>query len=217
MSGRTSWASAVAIGGLALLIGAGSGWAADQPGATGQTDPTKAGGETYQTDPQSPQPTADPTRTSEQIQKDAGAATSEQHKERTGADPTGAQGQTDPIRTGGEKAADQMGMAAGYTGMHTMEGEVTHVDSRAGKLSLKTKDAGTLELHFPPTALQNVKQGDRISVQLALKPAGDGTTRTRPQSLDPTRRMPDDQAQQGGASPQTRPAVGPQSDQPQKQ
>lgn len=58
-----------------------------------------------------------------------------------------------------------------YSGRHTMEGEVTKVDQAKGMLSLKTHE-GTLDLHFPPSALSNVKKGDRISVEMALKPSG---------------------------------------------
>ena len=58
-----------------------------------------------------------------------------------------------------------------YSGRHTMEGEVTKVDQTKGTLSLKTHE-GTLDLHFPPSALSNVKKGDHVSVELALKPSG---------------------------------------------
>lgn len=29
-----------------------------------------------------------------------------------------------------------------------------------------------VDLHFPPSALQNVKKGDRVAVELAMKPMG---------------------------------------------
>jgi hypothetical protein len=54
-------------------------------------------------------------------------------------------------------------------GRHTMTGEVTKIDSSSGKFSLKTSD-GTLDLHAPPSALSGVKQGDRMSVEIAVKP-----------------------------------------------
>jgi hypothetical protein len=43
------------------------------------------------------------------------------------------------------------------------------IDSRSGKFSLSTSE-GTLELHAPPSALAGVKQGDRMSVEIAVKP-----------------------------------------------
>jgi anti-sigma-K factor RskA len=61
--------------------------------------------------------------------------------------------------------------SAEFTGRHTMTGEVTRVDSKTGKFSLKTAE-GTLDLHAPPSALQNVKKGDRLTVEIALKPEG---------------------------------------------
>jgi hypothetical protein len=59
--------------------------------------------------------------------------------------------------------------SGGFVGRHTMTGEVTKVDSSSGKFSLKTGE-GTLELHAPPSALAGVKQGDRMSVEIAVKP-----------------------------------------------
>jgi len=44
------------------------------------------------------------------------------------------------------------------------------VDRSAGKLSLKTDD-GTLDVHVPASSLQNVREGDRVSVSLATQPA----------------------------------------------
>lgn len=57
-----------------------------------------------------------------------------------------------------------------FTGRHTMEGEVTRIDQTKGSMSLRTAE-GTMDLHFPPSALANIKKGDRVSVELALKPA----------------------------------------------
>jgi hypothetical protein len=57
--------------------------------------------------------------------------------------------------------------AGDFTARHTMNGEVTEVDHNQGKLKLKTQE-GTLDLHFPPSALQNVKKVDRVIVELAL-------------------------------------------------
>ena len=71
-------------------------------------------------------------------------------------------------------ASPKMDSAAGdFTGRHTMDGEVTKIDQTKGTLSLKTAE-GTMDLHFPPSALSNVKKGDRIAVELALKPSSGG-------------------------------------------
>lgn len=61
--------------------------------------------------------------------------------------------------------------SADFTGRHTMEGEVTKVDANKGHVTLKTAE-GNMDLHFPASALSNVKKGDRMSVELALKPMG---------------------------------------------
>jgi hypothetical protein len=44
---------------------------------------------------------------------------------------------------------------ASKDGMHTMDGEVTNVDAK--------------KLHFPSPALDNVKVGDSITVELGMK------------------------------------------------
>jgi hypothetical protein len=59
----------------------------------------------------------------------------------------------------------------GVTGAHSVTGEVVQVDPQQGTLALKT-DQGTLDLHFPSSALQGLKKGDRVSVQFSLREAG---------------------------------------------
>jgi hypothetical protein len=81
-----------------------------------------------------------------------------------------------PEKTGDTKASGAPSVSGGtgasdFTGRHTMTGEVTRVDQKKGELKLKTAE-GMLDLHFPPSALSNVKKGDRVSVELALKPEG---------------------------------------------
>jgi|SRR5690242_15690126 hypothetical protein len=56
-------------------------------------------------------------------------------------------------------------------GKHTMDGEVTSIDSKKGWVHVKTAE-GTLTLHYPPTALQSVKKGDHVSVELGLQDHG---------------------------------------------
>jgi hypothetical protein len=54
---------------------------------------------------------------------------------------------------------------------HTMTGEVMSVAPDKGRLFVKTPE-GRMLLHFPSAALQNVKNGDRVTVELALKDNG---------------------------------------------
>jgi hypothetical protein len=57
---------------------------------------------------------------------------------------------------------------ASKDGMHTMDGEVTKVDAKKGWVDVKTPE-GRMKLHFPPPALDNVKVGDSITVELGMK------------------------------------------------
>jgi hypothetical protein len=101
--------------------------------------------------------------------------------------PTGA---TDPSKppagtssttgttTGTAGSGGMKGTTGGMTsaggamrGQHRVMGEVTKIDQSKGRVSLKT-DMGDMDLHFPPSALQGIKEGDRVEVQLALRPAG---------------------------------------------
>jgi len=54
---------------------------------------------------------------------------------------------------------------------HTTTGEVTSVTPDKGRLIVKTPE-GRMLLHFPSSALQNVKKGDSVTVELALKDNG---------------------------------------------
>ena len=57
------------------------------------------------------------------------------------------------------------------TGRHTMTGEVTSVSPEKGRVLVKTP-AGRMLLQFPSAALQNVKKGDSVTVELALRDNG---------------------------------------------
>jgi hypothetical protein len=57
------------------------------------------------------------------------------------------------------------------TGQHPMEGTVTSVSAKTGWVHVKTSE-GTMIVHFPPTALADVKKGDTISVDLSMKDNG---------------------------------------------
>lgn len=100
-----------------------------------------------------------------------------------------------PGTSGGDTSSPAASPATGttasadFSGRHTMEGEVTRIDQKKGHVTLKTAE-GNMDLHFPPSALQNVKKGDRISVELAMKPAGQAGVKS-------------DKDAKGAASPKT--------------
>jgi hypothetical protein len=58
---------------------------------------------------------------------------------------------------------------AGFEAQHTMSGTVTSVDEKTGMVHLKTAE-GTLHLHFPSSQIQNIKKGEKATVELAIRP-----------------------------------------------
>jgi hypothetical protein len=64
--------------------------------------------------------------------------------------------------TGGGGSSDLMGT-------HKMSGTIEDIDKEKGVVDLKT-EVGDLKLHFPPQSLTDVKEGDRIEVQLGFNP-----------------------------------------------
>lgn len=58
-----------------------------------------------------------------------------------------------------------------HQGEHSMSGTVTDIDHQTGKLSLNT-GVGELDLHFPPQALKDVKEGDQLTVHLGFSKGG---------------------------------------------
>jgi hypothetical protein len=65
-----------------------------------------------------------------------------------------------------------------HQGEHSMSGTVTAIDAQTGKLSLNT-GVGELDLHFPPQALKDVKEGDQLTVYLGFSKGS--ATSARPQ------------------------------------
>jgi hypothetical protein len=80
-------------------------------------------------------------------------------------------GPSTPPQPSTHKAADTT-----MSGRHTMTGEVTSVAPDKGRVFIKTPE-GRMLLHFPPSALQNVKKGDQLTVELALKDNGPAPTK----------------------------------------
>ena len=61
---------------------------------------------------------------------------------------------------------------------HTMEGKVTKVNAKKGWVDVKTPE-GSMKLHFPPPALDSVKAGDSVTIELGMSPsASPDTTKT---------------------------------------
>lgn len=52
-------------------------------------------------------------------------------------------------------------------GQHVMAGTISEIDHEKGTLTLDTGVA-PLQLHFPPSAIQNMQMGDKVAVQLAI-------------------------------------------------
>lgn len=95
----------------------------------------------------------------------------------TGKSTTGAAGKSDTKSDAdkGMAGRDKAGAgktAGGFRGVHTMKGEITKIDQARGMYTFKSEDGMELELHAPPTALQGMKEGDRVEVQLGVRPAG---------------------------------------------
>jgi hypothetical protein len=67
-------------------------------------------------------------------------------------------------------AADPGQSASPDMARHTVTGEVTAVDAANGRVDLRTAQ-GELRLQFPPASLRDVKRGDTLTVELAVRPA----------------------------------------------
>ena len=64
---------------------------------------------------------------------------------------------------------------------HAMEGEVTKVDAKKGWVDVKTSE-GLMKLHYPPEALDSIKKGDSVTVELGIKdhgPAPSGSVKSK--------------------------------------
>jgi len=59
------------------------------------------------------------------------------------------------------------GSAPASSARLVVDGEVTKVDAKKGWIDVKTPD-GRMKLHFPPSALQDVKVGDSVSIEAAM-------------------------------------------------
>lgn len=70
--------------------------------------------------------------------------------------------------TSGKQGMNMSGMnMEGMMGMHDMSATVSAVDSKTGIVDVDTGGM-KLKVHFPPSALANVKMGDKITLHLAF-------------------------------------------------
>jgi hypothetical protein len=60
-------------------------------------------------------------------------------------------------------------------GKHTMDGKVTKVDAKKGWIDVKTSE-GSMKLHFPPPALDGIKTGDSVTVELGMSASASADT-----------------------------------------
>ena len=58
---------------------------------------------------------------------------------------------------------------------HTMDGKVTKVDAKRGWVDVKTPE-GSMKLHVPPPALDSVKTGDSVTVELGMNASASADT-----------------------------------------
>jgi len=58
--------------------------------------------------------------------------------------------------------------SGGMMGAHEMTGTISSIDHKSGVVKLESKPHD-MELHFPPTAIKDLKRGDKITVQLSFK------------------------------------------------
>lgn len=143
----------------------------------------------------SPSGTTTPESGTPSTAPDLGKAAPEPGKTVPGTVPVPAPGTTKPGTAGkpatgkamGKSTANSKGMNQ-FRGRHAMIGEVTRIDAAKGSLTLKTED-GELDLHFPPTALSGIKEGNRVEVQLAVRPAGNAgkTGASKPSAMPKTK------------------------------
>jgi hypothetical protein len=61
----------------------------------------------------------------------------------------------------------RMQSTQGMQGLHEMPATVTSINKSSGMVSVKSEGM-SLRLHFPPSALSNIKAGDKIKVQMGL-------------------------------------------------
>jgi len=74
-------------------------------------------------------------------------------------------GQAAPAQRDGDAASP----AAAPRQHHTLTGEVTDVDAALGRVTVRTAQRD-MELYLPPSALQDMRKGDRVTVDIGIRP-----------------------------------------------
>jgi cytoskeletal protein RodZ len=148
------------LAGAALAQGTSTG--TTNPPSSSSSSPSSATGSTPSTGSGSSSSTTDTTKST--APSGSSAIPSDSGKSTTGS-------------TAMPKGSKTGRTAAAMRGQHRVVGEVTKVDHDKGMLTLKT-DEGDMDLHFPPSALSNIKEGERVEVQMAIRPASAAGAKT---------------------------------------
>ncbi len=85
-----------------------------------------------------------------------------------GGTPTGASMGTSSgasMGTSSSSGPSGMSMTGGMMGSHAMNGKITKINHKTGKVTVKT-DEGNMDVHFPASDIQDLKRGDTISVHM---------------------------------------------------
>jgi len=91
------------------------------------------------------------------------------------SDPTGLGG--DPTEPGARRVAPSPpseAPSASPMREHQMAGTVKDIDTDKGTITFESTDGKKMHLYFPRTALENVHEGDHVTIQLAIRPAPSG-------------------------------------------
>jgi hypothetical protein len=55
-----------------------------------------------------------------------------------------------------------------FKGEHSMRGTISKIDHATGMVDVNTPDGMALALHFPSTAIQDLKEGAQVAVQMEI-------------------------------------------------
>jgi len=91
----------------------------------------------------------------------------------SGAMGSGSESGGSGTRGSGSTAGTRSGST---TSEHQMSGTITSLDKEEGQLTFKGSDGKELELQLPRTAVQNLKEGEHVTLQIAIKPSSRPTS-----------------------------------------
>jgi Cu/Ag efflux protein CusF len=90
------------------------------------------------------------------------------------ADPSGVGGAAS--HAGSAAASGVRGAVGSAMGEHQISGTIKSIDKDEGKVTFESTDGKEMELYFPRTALQNLNEGERVTLQMAIRPSSSGAT-----------------------------------------